>query len=415
MVLDSFCKEEIQNSKKLSIMRQLILSIILAFCTAFSSFAQNTDQKTVSLITSTPSDLAVFTVWGHTAIRIQDPSIGLDVMFNYGIFSFHKGFYYKFVKGETDYKLAIQSIPGTMEEVAEKNSYMYEQVLNLTKEEKEEIIQALYINVRPENRYYRYNFFYDNCATRPRELIEKVTGGLTYATIGNKMTYREIIHERLANMKWFALGIDLCLGSPTDNVVPDSDMTFLPVELMSVFESAKKTNGESIVKETKTLFTPIQKTEEKDLGSRVSPILACWIFLALIVAHTLFYNYKKKNDLWFDITLWAIAGLIGSVLFFLAFFSVHPSTNPNFNLLWLNPLQLLFAILAPFKALKEKLRYYQMANLSLILIAIIGWPILPQQFNPAVFPLMIALAIRALNYIMPFGELVKKYSKTKKL
>ena len=396
-------------------MRQLILSSILLLLAMTTANAQSSSTKTVSLLTSTPSESEIYTAWGHTAIRIQDRAIGLDVVFNYGIFSFDDGFIYKFVKGETDYKLAIQSFGSSMNEIAEKNAYMYEQTLNLTEAEKEEIITALYVNASPENRYYRYNFFFDNCATRPKKLIEKVTGGITYPALGNKQTYREIIHEKLASMKWFAFGIDLCLGSQTDEVVADSNMTFLPGGLMRVYESSKKEGGEDLVSETKTIYTPISEEQEHDLPSEISPTAACWIFFLLVIAHTAFYTYKRKNDLWFDIILFAIAGAIGSILSFLAFVSEHPCTNPNYNLLWLNPLQLAFAILVPFKALRSKLKYYHALNLALLAIAILGWPLLPQKYNPAFFPLMLTMAIRSVNYITPLREMTSRCSKTKKI
>jgi len=362
-------------------------------------------ERIISLLTSSPTESEIYTAWGHTAIRVKIPAENTDVVFNYGIFSFGDDFLYKFVKGETDYRLAVCHFESALEDARdEKNVFMYEQVLNLTETEKDALIAALWENYKPENRYYRYNFFFDNCATRPLWQIEKaVDGEIRYPVFNNTYTFRDLIYQKLENSPWFAFGIDLCLGSETDRVVTDRELLFLPEDLMRSFAESTIQVGDSIrplISETHILNLP-KKTFTFDgfITDAFTPLVVCWILFFLIVAHTIFYNYKKKNDLWLDVMLFFVYGLLGCLIFFLAFFSEHPSTNPNYNLLWINPLQFIFAILVLFRKLRKALAYYQIVNMLLLLIAVFGWYFIPQHYNSAFFPLILILMIRSANYV----------------
>lgn len=393
-----------------------IAIILVSLLSLVGVTVQGTEAKTISLLTCEPSNDQVYTAWGHTAVRVQDPTNGIDMVFNYGIFSFDDigKFIYKFVKGETDYMLGVSTFQRSKRDAIKKNAKLYEQTLNLTEEEKDKICDALFENAKPENRYYRYNFFYDNCATRPRIIIENaINGEVTYPETQNERTYRDIIHELLSEMRWYTLGIDICLGSPTDEVVKGKEIQFLPVEMMKCFAKAQKADGTPIVKETHILYTPVSRTEEKDLPSRISPTFACWTFLLLIIAHTFFYTYIRKNDKWFDAFLFGVAGLVGLGVFALSFFSVHPCVFPNFNLLWVNPLQLIFALSLVTKKGSEWKRKYQILNFVLIMtVILLGWTILPQRFNINALPLMLSLAIRALHWFKPnLFELAQKKAK----
>lgn len=392
--------------------------ILLALLSLVGAPAQEKSQKSISLLTCEPSDNQIYTAWGHTALRVTDPETGLDLAFNYGIFSFDDLglFIYRFVKGETDYKLGISLFDRSIREAAHKKAHLYEQKLNLTEEETTRICEALFENAKPENCYYRYNFFFDNCATRPRAIIEKcLDGGISYPASTNTRTYREIIHELLSEMKWYTLGIDLCLGSPTDKVVEGKDVLFLPVEMMQCFAQATKANGEPLVKETETLYAPLEMQTEGDWTSLFSPTLVCWTLLLLIIAHTLFYTNINKSDRWFDALFFGAAGLVGTLIFFLAFISEHPCTNPNYNLLWLNPLQLIFAasqLTSKGETLKKQFHYLQLGCIGLILLG--GWFWMPQEFNPSTLPLMISLALRSIHWIRPDLFKVKQLQKMRR-
>jgi hypothetical protein len=367
-------------------------------------------ERTVSLLTSSPTDDEIYTAWGHTAVRVKIPAEGTDVVFNYGIFAFDDDFLYKFVKGETDYRLAVWDFESALEEARDdKNVFMYEQELNLTETEKDALITALWENHKPQNRYYRYNFFFDNCATRPLWQIEKAVGGeIHYPAFNNTYTFRDLIYRKLVDSPWFAFGIDICLGSETDRVITDRELLFLPEELMHSLAGSSIETGDSIrslVSQTNVLNHPDTSImQKKGITSVFTPMIVCWMLFFLIAVHTIFYNFKKKQDLWLDVMLFFVYGMLGCLVFFLTFFSEHPCTNPNYNLLWINPLQLAFAFLALFRKLRKTLVYYQILNILLLLAAVIGWHFIPQHYNSAFFPLILILIIRSANYIYHYRK-----------
>ena len=205
------------------------------------------EEARISLMTSAPYDEEVFTVYGHAALRIYDPKQNIDYIFNYGIFDFSKpNFIYRFAKGETDYKLGVADFQDYVIEYQMRGSDITEQVLNLTQEEKEHIWDALLINYRPENRVYRYNFFFDNCATRPAAILEKeINGSVDYQYPYQSQTFRDLINYCTRNHPWLTFGCDLALGSPTDREATQHEMLFLPPYLKEAFSKATITGRDN--------------------------------------------------------------------------------------------------------------------------------------------------------------------------
>ena len=179
-----------------------------------------TDSIQFSLLTCAPGN-EIYALFGHTAIRYQNFSRGVDLVFNYGMFSFNTPhFVYRFVKGETDYQLGITPYPYFESEYAFRGSSVYQQILNLTYSEKMSLLKLLQDNYLPENRIYRYNYFYDNCTTRARDQIEKsIQGQVVYPSVSWHKTFRGIVHEFTKGSPWDELGIDLCLGAEADKPI----------------------------------------------------------------------------------------------------------------------------------------------------------------------------------------------------
>ena len=372
-----------------------IIILLLSFFTIVSFVEAKTQ---VSLLTSTACNNAIYTVWGHSAIRVKTEQD--DKVYNYGVFSFGEGFLYNFVTGQTDYKVDCnEEIWSSIRSAQRKNVYLYEQILNLSEEEANEIAKNLEINSRPENCYYRYNFFYDNCATRPRKMIEKTIKNIEYPIFNNQKTYRNIIHELTAGLPWFTVGIDLCLGRETDKVVSDSLMMFLPIELHKAMEQATRidSSGNKVPIITNSLIrvTPEEKTIDKN---NYSPTLILFV-VSFVLITLIIIGYRRWNQRPMDILLFGIYGIVGSLIFFLTFFSEHPCTSLNFNLLWCNPLQLIFAILVPFKKFRILGIKYQYFNLATITIALIIGIFNIQVFHITFYPLMILIVIQSISYI----------------
>ncbi|MDR2026157.1 MAG: DUF4105 domain-containing protein [Prevotellaceae bacterium] len=357
------------------------------------------DSAFISLLTCDPVDDMAYTVYGHTAVRVNDPANGIDYVYNYGLFDFSSpNFLYRFARGELNYRLGISRFADFFEEYSERKSGITEQILNLTKPEKQKISDALFTNYLPENRVYLYNFLFDNCSTRPRILIEKnISGTVKYPEILPPTTFRTVIHRHNRNHRWLTFGIDLALGAPLDDSIGQSPQMFIPDNLMQVFGVAEIIQADGsirdLVSETRKL-APGYPVIEKPLDSNPSVIL--WSFFALVALISLWELRCKKHFRILDFVLFSVYGLTGCMIFFLSFISIHPAVFPNFSIIWAHPLHIVCAVSLFIGALRNFVRYYMLVNGVILLLFISGWDFFPQEFNAAFFPLVLILCIRSL-------------------
>ena len=385
------------------------------------------DTWQVSLITCGPG-VEVYNQFGHTAIRMKNVSRNIDLIYNYGIFSFNTpNFVLRFTLGKTDYLLGIQAYQDFVDWYAYCNRDVREQVLNLSIEEKNTLIGLLNENYKPQNRTYRYNFFYDNCATRPRDLIEKcLQSKLQYAddmtTTSTGQSFRSIVHEFTANNSWSQFGIDLCLGSEADKPISRRAMMFIPLYLEKYFDKAsilppernnnssreknknlvgEKSNGTyPLITESKQLVT-IPEADKVQKDTPFTPF-RCATFMFIVTTVLTIYEIRSRKSLWgFDLILFTAAGIAGCMLAFLATFSEHPTVSPNYLLFLFQPLHLL---LLPWfiKKVKKMQRSSYLVVLTIeLLLFIVLWAIIPQKFPLAVLPLALCLLVRsASNWLL---------------
>jgi hypothetical protein len=250
----------------------------------------------------------------------------------------------RFMFGLTDYELGVYSFPLFCKEYERWGAQVAEQVLNLTPEDKQRIMDALAINYKPENRIYRYNFLYDNCSTRPRDIIEHhIEGHISYNPRKDYApSFREMIREHTTRHPWATFGNDLLLGIKADYKTDIREQEFLPENLRYDFDHATiERNGEIVplVKERRELVRPGVQVIEEDFP--LSPTQCCILLLALSIAIFAYEYIKKKTLRWFDILLMTLSGLAGLALFIMIF-SEHPTTSINLQILILNPLSLFF-------------------------------------------------------------------------
>ena len=379
-----------------------ILYLFLLVLLSFPAFAQPSlsEQAEISLMTSAPYDEEVFTVYGHAAIRVHDPKQNIDYIFNYGIFDFSKpNFIYRFAKGETDYKLGVSYFQDYVINYQMSGSEITEQVLNLTQAEKQRIWKALLVNYQPENRVYRYNFFFDNCATRPAAIVEKeIQGKLDYHFPYEGKSFREIINYCTRNHPWLTFGCDLALGSPTDREATLHEMLFIPGYLKEAFAKATVTDEQQQTRPlvSKTNIIPSEPNElEKNIWDVFTP-LVCAILFFLIIAGLTFLEWKnKKHFLTVDCIVFGLAGTAGLVLFYLSFISTHPCIWPNWSMLWLHPLHWVGVILFCVKKLKIAANYFHFINFAALTLMLIGWYFIPQHLNTAFLPLVASIWLRS--------------------
>lgn len=307
------------------------------------------DSIEVSLLTCSPHE-EIYSLYGHTALRWHDlhqsgPSAGNDIAFNWGIFNFNKPYFVlRFVFGLTDYELGIMPFLYFCTYYEKWGSSVTEQVLNLSNEEKMKLEAALQKNLQPENRIYRYNYFYDNCSTRPRNIIEEcINGKVEYAHREDYTpSYREMVGVCTRNHPWGTFGNDILLGIKADFKTDMRQQEFLPDNLLYDFDRAQiYADGtyRPLVKERRMVVLPGVQIIEKDFPLTPTECAVVLLIVALLLRGL---EWKlKKVFVWWDVLLMLAQGLAGCVLFAMIF-SQHPTTSLNLQILLLNPLPLFF-------------------------------------------------------------------------
>ena len=304
------------------------------------------DSIRVSLLTCSPHD-EIYSLYGHTAIRYEDKASKTDIVVNYGMFSFKKPFFVaRFVLGLTDYEMGIQDFNDFCYEYQYFGSQVTQQEINLTPEEKGQLLKALQDNYA-NARVYRYNYFYNNCTTKARDIILKsINGKIEYKNaIDKSVSFRDLIHGCNANYSWASFGNDLLLGFKADMQTTREEQQFLPDNLMRDFGQAKIVSADGsarpLVKNTEII---VKGNDYAIAGkTKVTPQFV-FITLLLLIAAIVVAEFKtKKRFLWVDISLLLSSGLAGLILFVMLF-SEHPTTSTNLQIVILCPLNLYWAI-----------------------------------------------------------------------
>ena len=304
------------------------------------------DSIRVSLLTCSPHD-EIYSLYGHTAIRYEDKASKTDIVVNYGMFSFKKPFFVaRFVLGLTDYEMGIQDFNDFCYEYQYFGSQVTQQEINLTPEEKGQLLKALQDNYA-NARVYRYNYFYNNCTTKARDIILKsINGKIEYKNaIDKSVSFRDLIHGCNANYSWASFGNDLLLGFKADMQTTREEQQFLPDNLMRDFGQAKIVSADGsarpLVKKTEII---VKGNDHAIAGkTKVTPQFV-FITLLLLIAAIVVAEFKtKKRFLWVDISLLLASGLAGLILFVMLF-SEHPTTSTNLQIFILCPLNLYWAI-----------------------------------------------------------------------
>lgn len=367
------------------------------------------DTIRISLITCYPGS-EVYELYGHTELRVATPSS--DVVYNYGIFDFNTpNFTYRFVKGETDYM--VKGYPSQYMTYGYEGRKIVEQVLNLTPEMALAMKTALEVNVLPENCTYRYNYVLDNCATRPRDIVENAVGkSMRYPAMTETMTFRQEMHHYNNNYAWQQFGIDLALGSGLDYVLDYRKEMFVPMVLMEAFEGATyEIDGNRVPLVAYTQVVNPGSDEGAILPPTswyASPMTVAVVLMLLTLAMSVCDVKRGKVCRMFDSVVFMVYGLLGCLIFFLIFVSTHEATSPNFNALWLHPAYIIPAILIWIKSCRKVVYFCDFLIFAVVFLTMAFWWTLPQVANVAFFPLMAIPAIRSLSYILIYHKCVRK-------
>lgn len=383
-------------------MNKLIIALMLSFFSLTQSVRGQEDSIKVSLMTCAPGT-EIYALFGHTALRYEDTARGEDWVFNYGMFSFNTPhFIYRFVKGETDYELGVTPYSYFEGSYAMRGSSVYQQTLNLTMAEKQKLRRLLEENYQPENRVYRYNFFYDNCTTRARDIIEEcIEGKVVYPDGKEGLSFRDIVHQYTKGHEWDELGIDMCLGSEADEPVDARKQMFAPFYMLEAAGKATIVAGDSVrpfvLQEKKVVDV---EPEGGEGGFPLSPLVCVFVLMGAVCLVG-WIQLKVKKVIWiWDLFLFGVQGLAGCVIAFLVCFSTHPTVGSNWFILLLNPIPLIYLPVMVYRAIKGKKDLYHLINIVYLTLFIMIMPFVQQKFNATVLPLALCLLLCSASHVL---------------
>ncbi len=381
------------------------LGLILALCfyalqgQAQSEGYQLSPDAKISLITcSSGSDL--YAIFGHSAVRVHDPQAGLDIVFNYGTFDFDEpNFYLKFIRGKLNYKLSAAYFQDFVAAYTRDNRSVFEQELNLTPEQQQQYWAFITNNYLPENRFYLYDFFFDNCATRIRDGMEIAFPNQLKFNIDHldrNMSFRNLIDLYLPPQPWSDFGIDLALGAPIDRKATPYEYMFLPDYLSEGLANATlQRDGQAVPLTGEKRVVFLQTPPDQEPASLSSPTVMWWVFFAIVLAVTVLDYTKRRRSRTFDVVLFLAAGLLGLLLFLLWTATDHQAAANNYNMLWALPTHIIAAAYLGRRNLPDWMQKYLWGTFALAVITLALWWLWPQQLHTAVFPIVLALALRA--------------------
>ena len=379
-----------------------VFSLIASCLFVHFLLAQDSCRFQISLLTCTPGE-ELYSTFGHSALRVTDSSSGADIIYNYGTFDFDDpNFYSKFTRGKLLYFVSIEGFENFMKAYEYEQRGITEQVLNLSCEEKEKLVNALKENAKDENKYYKYDFVVDNCTTRLRDMVFKNSDSpVVTKNIRPKIriTFRNLIHENLdkSYQYWSKLGIDALLGNPVDKKISNNEAMFLPDYLLKGFDSTKA-NGKPLVSAKNEILRGNLAIEKAPL---LSPF-AVFTILFLFIAVLMFMRTSNRFFAVFDFILFFLAGTLGILILFMWFGTDHPECKNNFNITWAFPLHFLIVFFIFQKW--HWLRYYFLVSSIILLLLLLLWKWIPQEMNNASIPVVALLLLRSAARYKKFNN-----------
>jgi len=389
-------------------MKQKITFFLLIISINFGVVCQNLQLSQfaeISVLTVGPG-ASLNDAFGHSGFRVKDSMFKMDMVFGYGQYDFDTpNFYLKFAQGKLNYLMSVHEFQDFYDSYVYYNRSIDEQVLNLSLEQKQELFNQLVTNYQPENRAYLYDFFYDNCATRIRDMVED--SSKPQVTFNNPKgfepkTFRALIHEHVNRNSWGSFGIDIALGSIIDRKATPYEHMFLPKYIHEFFANATIGN-QPLVRSSSNIYQ--SKATKSSANFIFSPLMVFGIIAAFILFIT-YSDYKKQTrSKWLDVTLFSITGMIGVLVLLLWFATDHTATAYNYNLLWAFPLNLLIVAQLLKNEVKNWVKRYLKLLIIMLALLTLHWVMGTQVFAIGLLPLLMALAVRYV-YLVGFFKTV---------
>ena len=357
----------------------LLLISITGFCL--------TGNSKISILTSDPGS-ELYAIFGHTAIRVSDESLHIDKIYNFGTFDFSSLFFYvKFLKGNLEYFLSIDDFISYKQHSVLEHRKIYEQILVLSYTERLNIFNSLESCYNSDDRFYRYDFFYDNCATRVRDVVfNSKRGKIKFDTsLYCCHTFRQLLKPYDSKNYWIDLGVNLLLGKEADKLASSSDFMFLPDYIKGILQNAKLTGG------TIVLFD--KSDTNKNL--RKYSLIILWLVICSITCLSLIKRTRSFTFYFYN----SLVAIVGLILLLLNLISDNSAFKYNMNIIWTFPA--LIIILIPDTQIRKGAEFIYI----LLLLSVMSLrDFLYQGFSTTFLPWIITLLI---VYIIDL-QLIKK-------
>ncbi|MCD8265719.1 MAG: DUF4105 domain-containing protein [Prevotellaceae bacterium] len=363
------------------------------------------DSLEVSLLTCSAGE-EVYSLYGHTALRVRDKGGGWDVVFNYGVFDFRSPhFVWRFVLGKCDYMVTCMPFCHFVEGYLGRGSFVVEQTLGLTQREARRLLDALEVNVLPVHCTYRYNYLTENCTTKVRDKIRaSLEGRLVLDTVTERRTYRQLMSECTEGHPWARLGDDLLLGADCDTLLTPWASLFLPFRLAKGLDGARVRDASGglrpLVRETRTLANPYAQRPIET--KHITPRAAAWLFLIICLVVCVIEVLTRRQWWWLDILVMTGIGLSGCLLCFMFFFSRHPAVGSNWQIWLFNPLPLVCVPWVAAQALRRRYCLYHWLNIVIMAALLLFFHWIPQHFSEITLPLALGSLTRSLSYLLSY-------------
>jgi len=385
--------------------------LILSTClfVVLSSFSQTrrlSSDAEISVLTIGPGS-SLNDAFGHSGFRIKDTRLGIDEVYNYGIYDFNTpNFYLKFAQGKLNYLIGKDTFQDFYRSYVYQNRSIQEQTLKLTQIEKQQVYEYLLNNIKPENRTYLYDFFFDNCATKIKDVL---IANLSFPVVFNEpadfqtKSFRTLIQDQLDANSWGSVGIDLALGSVIDRPATPEEHMFLPQYIHTFFGTATFENTkEHLVKTDQLIYKQKEVPDSKNV--LFSPFVVFGILGLLIIGLTYSDFKKQTRTKILDIGIFTITGLLGVLILFLWFATDHEAAAQNYNLLWAFALNLV--VMGQLIKPTPKLWFIKYLKFLVIMLCLLSfhWLVGIQVFAIALLPLLIALGLRYVFLIWHFSK-----------
>ncbi|MEM9000500.1 MAG: DUF4105 domain-containing protein [Bacteroidota bacterium] len=377
---------------------RVFVGLFLVYTISFSQIPQLSEKARISVLTCAAGN-ELYSSFGHTAFRVQDPVLGIDIVYNYGTFDFNKpNFYLNFSKGKLIYTLSRKRFENFLYEYELEKRWVKEQILNLTQRETNQLFKFFELNYRPENRDYHYDPLFNNCSSIVGDILKEQFGNqidFKGSHLGEKSTFRQLVRQYLPSNSWGAFGIDLAFGAVVDRKASVREHMFLPYYAMYQLRNTYKKQNPVVRRERDVL----DYNEKVDRGTFItSPLFWFTLFLCFVIAITYLDKKHDNKNTWLDFILFFISGLAGVFILLLWLATDHIVTGQNFNFLWLMPLNLFVG----FKVIRRKKNFpiwlskYLWFALGSMALMLLLWVFKIQILSPLNIPLMLILAIRYL-------------------